>query len=250
MQPAIRIVADRAGLALAAAEEFARRCRATEGPPFSVALSGGSTPKALYSLLSEPQWSSLPWERVHLFWGDERFVPPDHPESNFRMVQEALLSKGRILESHAHRVKTELGDPARVAEAYEAEVSGFFGLRPGELPRFDLVFLGLGTDGHTASLFPGTPALEEKGHLVVANWVEKLGVERITLTLPVFNNAACIIFLVAGADKSEVLRAVQSGGETAALPASLVRPTDGELLWLVDRSAARLLPPRLLGGQA
>jgi 6-phosphogluconolactonase len=178
---------------------------------------------------------------MHLFFGDERAVPPDHAESNFRMVKETLLANGRIPLANVHRIQAEL-DPQQAADLYEADLVKSFGLTPGQPPRFDLILLGLGTDGHTASLFPGTSALAEQRRWVCANWVPRLQSHRVTLTLPVLNAGAEVMFVVSGKEKAEVLRAVlEGGGEGAKLPAQLVRPKSGRLLWLVDAAAASLL---------
>jgi 6-phosphogluconolactonase len=245
MAPEIRILAESADLYRAAAHEFARRAkRAVQAQGrFAVALSGGKTPRGLYAHLAGDQKlrGQVPWEKVHFFWGDERHVPPDHADSNYRMAYETLLSKVPVLSANIHRIPAEYPAAEPVARQYERTLRAFFRLSAGPLPRFDLVLLGLGTDGHTASLFPGTPALYEQHRLVVVNWVNRLGANRITLTAPVFNNASAVIFLVSGADKAPPLRALVAGRQEAdALPAQLIRPIAGELVWLVDRAAARL----------
>ena len=204
---------------------------------FSVALSGGSTPKSLYSVLAR---SALPWDKIFFFWSDERHVPPDHPDSNYRMAKEALLSKVPVPLENIFRVRAEEKDANVVAKDYEEALRSFFGLRPGEFPRFDLILLGLGPDGHTASLFPNTAALNETKLLVVANWVEKFKANRITFTYPVLNNAACVIFLVSGADKADMVRTVLEDGR-ADLPSQRVHPVNGRLLWLLDKGAASKL---------
>ena len=204
---------------------------------FSVALSGGSTPKSLYSVLAR---SALPWDKIFFFWSDERHVPPDHPDSNYRMAKEALLSKVPVPPENIFRVRAEEKNANVVAKDYEEALRSFFGLRPGEFPRFDLILLGLGPDGHTASLFPNTAALNETKLLVVANWVEKFKANRITFTYPVLNNAACVIFLVSGADKADMVRTVLEDGR-ADLPSQRVHPVNGRLLWLLDKGAASKL---------
>ena len=204
---------------------------------FSVALSGGSTPKSLYSVLAK---ATLSWEKIFFFWSDERHVPPDHPESNYRMANEALLSKVPVPPENIFRVRAEEKDANVVARDYEEALRSFFRLRPGEFPRFDLILLGLGPDGHTASLFPNTPALNETKRLVVANWVEKFKTNRITFTYPVLNYAACVIFLVSGGDKSEIVREVLEN-PGADLPSQKVHPANGRLLWLLDKDAASKL---------
>lgn len=211
---------------------------------FTVALSGGSTPKALYSLLASETFQRLvPWPKVHFFWGDERCVPPDHPESNYAMARTAMLQKVPVPEENVHRVPTERGDARKVAAEYERILKTFFGLDKDEQPRFDLVLLGLGEDGHTASLFPATAALQEVG-TVTENEIEKSGIPRITLTVAAINRAAHIAFLVAGPSKASVLKKVLEGPyEPERLPAQSIQPPEGRLLFLVDRAAAGELTP-------
>ena len=206
---------------------------------FTVALSGGSTPKALYALLASPAYRDrIDWSRAHLFWGDERCVPPDHPESNFRMVREALLSKIQIPGENIHRMAGEK-EPNEAAADYESELRNFFALGPGHLPRFDLILLGLGEDGHTASLFPGTTALSEQERLVAAPYVEKFKTHRLTLTLSVINAAAQVTFLVTGESKSTIVKKIL-GSEpySRTYPAVKVTPADGHLTWLLTQDAA------------
>lgn len=245
----VRVYEDATALARAAADLFAAAARAAvaQRGRFFVALSGGSTPRTLYQLLAAPPYrDQVDWSRTFVFWGDERCVPPDHPDSNYRMAREALLFHVPIPTSQVFRMPGEMADPAAAAALYEQSVRRAFALAPGEWPRFDLVLLGLGPDGHTASLFPHTSALGVTDRLVVANRVEKLGTTRITLTAPVINSAAVVVFLVAGADKAEPLAAVLEGPRRPDdLPAQLIAPAHGELLWLVDRAAAAQLrtPP-------
>ncbi len=209
---------------------------------FTLSLSGGSTPRRLYESLVGAE---IDWARTQVFFGDERCVPPEHADSNYRMAREALLSKIAIPEKNVHRIRTEDADPERVAKAYEQELQAFFKLRPGELPTFDLVLMGMGPDGHTASLFPGTTALSEEVRLAVAPFVEKLGSWRVTLSAPVFNHARTALFLVAGEDKAAALQGVLEGEHPAEeFPARLIKPTAGELLWWVDKAAAKLLTSR------
>jgi 6-phosphogluconolactonase len=246
MKPEVRIVEDAAALARAAATEFARL--ATESVRtkqlFTVVLSGGSTPKSLYALLATEPWcSQLPWNKIHFFWGDERQLPPDDANSNYRMAYEAMLAKAPVPAKNIHRIRGEETDPALAAQEYERELQNFFHLTSGQLPRFDLVLLGLGADGHTASLFPDTAAVHERDRLVLANWVAKLNAWRLTLTLPALNNAARVMFLVSGAEKANILRAVLESNVAEQYPAQLIRPSDGTLLWLVDRDAAASLEP-------
>ncbi len=211
---------------------------------FAVALSGGSTPKNMFAMLANDATLSkqMPWENVHFFWGDERHVPPDHADSNYRMTNEAMLSMVPVPPENIHRIRTEIPDAGKAAEDYEQELRGFFKLETEQLPAFDCVFLGMGPDGHTASLFPGTKALHERKRLVVSNWVDKFQSYRITLTIPVLNNADIVIFLVSGEEKAEPLRVVLEGKkQTDRFPSQLIEPTHGKLLWLVDRAAARKL---------
>jgi 6-phosphogluconolactonase len=233
-------------LSRAAASEFNEQARrAVQGKGlFSLALSGGSTPKSLYSLLAnDPSFrTEVPWDKIDFFWGDERHVPPDHPESNYRMTNESMFSKVSVPSENIHRIRAENPDAQQAADGYEETVRTFFRLKAGDLPRFDLVLLGMGPDGHTASLFPGTEALREQRRLVVANWVEKFHTHRITMTLPALNQAAFVLFLVSGEEKAETLRQVlEERGQKSPLPSQLIRPTHGRLLWLVDRGAGRLL---------
>jgi 6-phosphogluconolactonase len=238
----LQIFDTRGDLFQAAAQEFATRAENSvkDHGRFCVALSGGSTPKGLFTQLATGgAFPNIPWDKVFLFWGDERHVPPDHADSNYRMTKESLLSKVPIPSANVFRIKAETEDAGAAAGEYEQTLKICFGLRSGELPRFDLVLQGMGSEGHTASLFPGSPALEEQGRLVVAPWVEKFNTYRISLTFPVFDNAACVLFLVAGKDKAPALKDVfENPGN---LPASRIRPTHGELLWFVDRDAASAL---------
>lgn len=248
----IEIVADRAALARTAAREFVARGReAVEARgAFFVALSGGTTPGDVYALLSDPSgefYGRVRWEHIHVFWGDERFVPPDHPDSNYRAAREALLSRVPIPEDRIHRVQTELGSAWKSAEEYSGALRVIFRLKEGEFPRFDLVFLGLGEDGHTASLFPGGSAVRERERLVVAERCGREDAWRVTLTLPVLNAASRIVFLVSGESKAVALREVLQGPPRPDdLPAQAVRPEgDGTLLCLIDRAAAAsFAPPR------
>jgi len=243
----IRVVVNAEELSLKAAEEFVHRAEEAVQARgiFTIALAGGSTPKSLYTLLASNTASfreQVPWNKVHFFWGDERHVPPDHPDSNYRMVQERLLSQVPVPPENVHRIFTENPDPGKAADEYEQVLQDFFELREEKLPRFDLVLLGMGPDGHTASLFPGSNTIHEQTHLVAAPWVEKQNTYRVTLTPPVLNNALCAIFLVSGSEKSKTLQAVLEGDpEPERFPAQIIRPKQGTLLWLVDQAAARLL---------
>jgi 6-phosphogluconolactonase len=234
-----------------AAEEFVRLASQAvekEGARgvFTVALSGGSTPKGLYHLLAsgaEPFRERIPWAGVHFFWGDERHVPPDDPSSNFGMARDELLSKVPVPPGNVHRIEAENPDAGKAAEKYDRLLRDWFGLSEGQLPRFDLLLLGLGRNAHTASLFPGVTLDEkEKEKLAAAVWIEELHACRITLTPPVLNNASDVIFLVTGDDKSEPLRRVLQGRyKPDRYPAQLIRPANGRLLWLVDRAAGKRL---------
>jgi 6-phosphogluconolactonase len=215
---------------------------------FTVVLSGGTTPKGVYSRLAEDDAlrREVDWQHVLFFWGDERHVPPDHPDSNFRMAYESMLSRLPIDPNNVWRIKGEYDEASKAADEYERDLRGIVGARytedDGVLPRFDLVLLGLGADGHTASLFPGSPALHEERRLVVPNRVTKLDADRITLTAPVLNNASEVVFIVQGADKADALHAVLDGPyDPERLPAQLIRPLQGRLRWLVDSTAAARL---------
>jgi len=238
----IEVVATPGDLFRAAAEEFIRAARTAIGAQgrFAVALSGGSTPKNLYSLLAAG-YTDFAWNRVFFFFGDERHVPPTHAESNYRMVNEALFSKVAVPPGNVFRVPAENPDADAVAAAYEAQLRKFFEIKAGEFPRFDLILLGMGPDGHTASLFPESAALAEQTRLVVANWVAKFNTHRITFTFPVLNHAAEVIFLVSGAEKASIVHQVLEGRNTPSLPAQQVQPTNGKLLWMLDEPAASQL---------
>ena len=243
----VRILPDAAAITRRAAELFvqaAQEAVASSGA-FTVALSGGSTPRGLYSLLADDAGlrAQLPWEKMHFFFGDERHVPPDHADSNFRMANEALFSKALVKPSRITRIKGEYADAEKAALEYEQALRGYFIIGKGELPRFDLVLLGMGDEGHTLSLFPGTKALHAPpDRIVVRNWVGKLYTERITLTAPAINQANRVVFLVTRADKAPALKAVLEGPyEPEQLPAQLIQPAHGKLLWLVDLAAGALL---------
>jgi 6-phosphogluconolactonase len=232
----VRIFDDPPALMRAAADEIVPAAQAAVGERgrFTWALAGGSTPRALYHLLAgDPYRERMPWNAIHFFWGDERHVPPDHPDSNFRMAREAMLDAVPVPPENIHRVPAEEPDARRAAAAYEAALRSFFALASGEFPRFDLILLGLGKEGHTASLFPGSDVLHERERL------EAHKTFRITLTPPVLNHARRTMFLVSGEEKAEALRAVLEGErEPERYPAQIV---EGNRLWMVDRSAARLL---------
>jgi 6-phosphogluconolactonase len=210
---------------------------------FSLALSGGSTPRGLYRLLAEePSFrDGIDWPRLQIFWGDERCVAPDHPDSNYKMALEALISRVPIPAANVHRIHAEDPDPDKAARDYEATLRRVLN-EPAAMPRLDLVLLGLGPEAHTASLFPGAGALRETRRAVVATWVGKLFAHRVTLTPPALRAARAVAFLVSGEEKALPLKAVLEGPEEPEqLPAQLVRPEAGTLLYLVDGPAARLL---------
>jgi 6-phosphogluconolactonase len=231
-------LADLAALAIvdAAAEAVKARGR------FMISLAGGSTPRATYERLAQsPLREKMPWAETWIFFGDERGVGPEHPESNFRMANAALISKVPVPPTQVFRIQGEAGDPEAAAATYAKTLGEVFGGRRSELPRFDLVLLGLGVDGHTASLFPGSPALKEVFRHVAAVHAGAASIpQRFTMTFPVINAAATVMFLAAGAEKAKVVKAVL-GDPASALPAAMARPVDGRLVWLLDKGAASLL---------
>jgi len=246
VQPEIRVLADGAAIAKSAALVFVQAAASAvrDRGSFTVALAGGSTPKVLYGLLAADSIlrSQVPWDKMHLFFGDERHVGPEHPESNFRMATEAMISKAPLRADQVTRIKGEYEDTERAAREYEQGLRAHFKLKDGEYPRFDLLLAGMGNEGHTLSLFPGTKALHADGRIAVRNWVGKLYTERITITAPAANNAAQIIFMVTGADKALALKGVLEGPfEPDQLPAQLLQPINGKLLWLVDAAAGGML---------
>lgn len=239
------------GLAQAAAEYFVslsvEAIAARER--FTVALAGGSTPRATYALLASDEFAThVDWSRVHVFWGDERCVSPDHPDSNYRMARIALLDHVPLPAGNVHRMRGEL-EPAQAATKYQELLRAFFSpscveseIGQTPIPRFDLVLLGMGDDGHTASLFPGTAAIGEQTRWAMAQYVDKLGGWRITLTPALLNAAANVIFIVSGSSKAERLRQVLEGPyQPYVLPAQIIKPDYGRLRWLVDAEAGALL---------
>lgn len=242
----VRILADGAAIARKTAGIFvdAAKAAVAEKNLFTVALAGGSTPKTLYGLLvNDPALSAqVPWDKIHFFFGDERHVGPEDADSNFRMATEAMLSEAPLKPEQVTRIKGEYADTEKAAKEYENDLRSYYKLKEGELPRFDLVLVGMGDEGHTLSLFPGTKALHADGRLVARNWIGKLDTERITITAPVANNAALVIFMVTGASKAPALKSVLEGPfEPEQLPAQLIQPSSGKLLWLVDTAAGSML---------
>ena len=236
----VRVFPDAGSLAHAAADTFAGLARAAvqERGSFRVALSGGSTPRALYAALAAPEFvAATPWNLTQVFFSDERFVPPESEESNFHTAQVGLLSRVPIPDRFVHRVPTVDIPAEQAAAIYEQGIRRVFEAGLEDLPRFDLVLLGMGPDGHTASLFPDTAALTVRDRLVAANHVPKLDSVRITFTYPLINAARVVAFLVTGADKSGPLERVLAGD--GAFPAAGARPTDGHAIWFVDEAAAQ-----------
>ena len=244
-KPEIRIVEDPTELASVAANEFQRLAKAAveKKGSFNVALSGGSTPKAMFDLLAGDRYKdTILWSKIHLFWGDERHVPSDDKDSNYRMTKEHLLSSIPIPPANVHRVETENADAQQVAAGYQQHLQQYFDLSATEIPQFDLVFLGMGDDGHTASLFPGTDAVHDTENLVAAPLVEKFNTYRITITPKVINNSDCVIFLVKGKEKADALvRVIEGEKDVDRYPAQIVNPTHGSVLWLCDRASSSKL---------
>lgn len=201
----------------------------------TIALSGGSTPKPLYEAIAV---QDLPWEKIQVFWGDERYVPPDHPDSNEGMARQAWLNKVPIPTANIHPMPTTEADPALAAQRYEQELQQSFQLQPGEIPTLDVVLLGMGDDGHTASLFPYTDALQVCDRLITVG--NKDGQPRITFTVPIINQARCVVFMVAGESKQKALQQIfASQADSTAYPSRLIQPQNGgSLWWLLDQAAA------------
>jgi 6-phosphogluconolactonase len=248
-QESYHVYDDADALALAAAHELFRRAQKSvaERGVFTLSLAGGSTPKKLYSLFaSNGAFRDFPWSKTQVFFGDERQVPPTHIDSNYLMTKGTLLDSGLVPAANVHRVRAELPDPNMTAADYEVEMHTLFNtaeMRRGHFPRFDVILLGMGPDGHTASLFPGSKALAEKERWVVANWVEKFNSTRITFTFPVLNAADAVMLLVAGHDKAAMVRDVLvSRPGLEPFPVQLVQPEPGEKIWMFDQAAAAALP--------
>ncbi len=238
-------VRDAAELSRFAAEKFIEigNREIKENGCFTVALAGGSTPKELYKLIASEEFSSrIDWEKVFFFFGDERDVSPASDQSNFKMANELLFKPLEIQRTNIFRWQTEIINVVEVAEQYEKTLRKFFKLNAGEFPRFDLILLGMGEDGHTASIFPHTKALDEQKKLAVANPVKKLSTTRLTLTLPVINNAENIIFLVIGEHKAKILQKIlETDPQPEKFPSQAVNPSDGKLIWLIDEDAGEFL---------
>jgi 6-phosphogluconolactonase len=248
-KPQIIVLDDRESLFVRAAEEIVHisgESICTHGQ-FSWCLTGGSTPADVYSLIATRFHLSVDWNAVHLFWGDERCVPPDDEASNYGMANRTMLSKLTLDPEQIHRMRGE-DAPERGAREYEEQLKEFFALSEGEFPRFDLVLLGLGDNVHIASLFPGIAALHENQRLVVAVEVDAPQRHRLTLTPPVLNNAARVMFIVAGQNKAEAVKlALEGPRDPGRYPAQIIAPAHGDVMWLLDRPAASLLSPALLG---
>jgi 6-phosphogluconolactonase len=242
MNPDLRVFPNSEALSRAAAEAFVQLARETisEKGRFAVALAGGNTPRAIYQLLATDYREQMEWPRAHFFWGDERYVPRNDPDSNYRMAREALLDDIPIAAENVHRMPTELLQPEMAAQAYEQTLRDFW---PAAFPRFDLIQLGLGPDGHVVSLFPRSPWLQEKNRLVaVVTDSPKPPPTRLTLTPPVINHAAQVHFFVTGAEKAEALRSTLQGArDVQKFPAQAVQPLNGQVIWWVDEKAASLL---------
>lgn len=242
--PGVLVCSDAAEVAREGARRFvdwAWQSIAQDGQ-FHVALSGGSTPRELYRLLATREFrSQVDWPRVHLFWGDERAVPPDHPDSNYGMVRREMLLRVPIPPVNVHRMEAEQTNIGRAAHDYEAVLRRWLPLDGRGFPIFHLVLLGMGPDGHTASLFPGSRLLRETSRWVSTPTVAKLGMRRMTLTLPVLDAARRVLFLVTGAGKAGTLREVLCGHPVPPLPAQMIEPRQGDRIWLVDEEAAALL---------
>lgn len=245
LQVAYKVYPGTDELAQASAALFAERVAQVAGKRdrVRIAISGGSTPKATFALLAqEPYATSIPWNRIDLFFVDERTVGPDDPDSNYRMTRESLLSKVPLAPEHVHRMEGEL-DPEEAASKYESLIRREFRLEGAQLPRFDIVWLGMGDDGHTASLFPHTEGVHERGRIVYANHVPQKNTWRITLTAPVLNEALEVVFLIAGEDKAAPLERMLYGEyDVNETPSQLIQPKNGSLVLLLDEKAAAKLP--------
>jgi 6-phosphogluconolactonase len=231
------VLPDPSAVAVATADRLVASAVAAieERGTFRVALSGGGTPKEVYPLILAPgRRDAVDWSRVEFFWGDERSVPPDHPESNFGVAYGMLISQLDVRPDHVHRMPAEAEDIDAAAMGYESELRLAFGARGAEPPAFDLIWLGMGPDGHCASLFPGTAAVDEEARWVVGNWVPQQDTWRMTLTFPILSTGRDVLFVVTGADKADPIRAIRAGG--SGLPAE--RVSGDQVEWIVDEAAA------------
>lgn len=239
----IQVLDSASSVAEAGALHFIRICNSSvkANGKFSVVLSGGSTPKGMLSLLATEEYKKqVPWDKCHFFWGDERSVPPTHGDSNYKMATDALLSHIPAVPSHIHRMEAEKADINQAAQEYQDKIANYFNIpNSGSPPQFDLLYLGMGPDGHTASLFPETSALAEKNRWVVSNFVPKFNTNRMTFTFPIINQAKNVIFLVAGKDKVPALKEVLQGKPAIeTYPSQGINPANGSLLWLIDVDAS------------
>lgn len=241
MSPTIEVFPDRPALIARALDLILTRLQTAiaDRGLATIALAGGSTPKPLYERLAH---QSLDWEKLHIFWGDERYVPADHPDSNEGMARQAWLNQVPLPAANIHPMPTTAADPAVAAAAHDAELRAFFQLAPGEFPALDVILLGMGDDGHTASLFPHTEALHVSDRLITVG--NKDGQPRLTFTIPLINAARCVLFLVTGANKQSALAQVFAPeADPSQYPARLIQPQTGELIWLLDQAA---VPPHTL----
>lgn len=243
LQPHVQIFPNAEELAKKSAQfivETIQRCLSQQ-TRFSLALAGGSTPKKTYQTLAQREFQNqIPWDKVHLFWGDERLVPPDHPDSNYHMVKEALLDHILIPDENVHRIRTELENPKEIAENYEHELQHFFDPnQKGHSIRFDLVLLGLGENGHIASLFPDSNWTPDTSEAVLALWIPELNAFRISLSCRTLNSSKNIYFIVSGSKREILNRVLNTPIHGKGLPAQLIHPKDGKLLWLIDQEAAK-----------
>lgn len=232
----IEVLPDQAALIARALDLIVSKLKTAvqERGMFTIALSGGSTPKSLYEAIAGEQ---LPWDKIHVFWGDERYVPPDHPDSNQLMARRAWLDQVNISTNNIHPILTDEADPTVAARKYEEQLREFFQTQTGAIPAIDLILLGMGDDGHTASLFPHTEALSVRDQLITVG--NKDGLPRITFTVPLINQARCVMFLVAGANKRSALAQVFAPtADDFAYPSRLVQP-QAELWWFLDQAAGQ-----------
>jgi 6-phosphogluconolactonase len=239
--PKINIVADYEDLCQKVTQEILvlSNERIAAQNKFAIVLAGGSTPKGVYQCMASPLYrNKFKWEKMHFFWGDERWVLPEDQRSNYRMVSEVLLTKVRIPSENIHPIQTKNCNLQTSARLYEEAISGFFKLKNGELPVFDLILLGLGQDGHTSSLFPGNPVLLEKDRLVASLSQKGIPEKRITLTFPAINHADKVFFVVSGLDKAEIVAKVLEDKNGNNFPANEIKPMQGELCWFLDKAAA------------